>query len=140
MAPTRSPTSPSSGRAAPSSSSDAARTAAASASPSLTSLRSVLWAMPAPQSLTATGKPILPAAAPASSADCTSSSAGTGTPCRPSNAFDSASDSVGTTRSAPPLDVGLDGGAGVVEPAFGPGVPQHAGEFVVPAVGDATLG
>src|SRR5262245_44536846 len=70
------------------------------------------------------------AAAAASSAESTSSSAGTGMPCRASSALDSASERV--ANSADPLDVGLDRLAALVEPALAPGVADHGVEVRLP--------
>src|SRR5688500_14566772 len=76
------------------------------------------------------------AASAASSGESTSSSAGTGIPCRANSALDSASESVGIARSAGPLDVGLDRLAALVEPALAPGVADHGVEIGVPPVGN----
>ena len=70
------------------------RTASASRMFSLTSPRSVLWAMASPLSLTTTGKPSSVAAATASSAVATRRSPATGTPNPASSCFDSDSDRV----------------------------------------------
>ena len=101
---TRRVTAPSSGRAAASNSAAAERAAPASARPSRTRPRSVLWAMAAPHSLTATGQPSSCAAGATASASCTSRSSTTGRPYSRNRALDAASDRVrvgpGTGRHA----------------------------------------
>src|SRR2546428_5806377 len=80
-----------------------------------------------------------PAASAASSGVAPAASAGTGRPCRARSALDSASERVATAGSAP-LDVGLDGAPGLVEPALALGVLQHGGEVAVPAFGHPAPG
>lgn len=87
-------TSPSSGRAAASSSLAAVYTAAVSARPRRTRPRSVLWAMVSPHSFAATGKPRRCAATTAASGSSTVSSVANGTPKGANKAFESISDNV----------------------------------------------
>ena len=96
---TSTPTSPSSGGGRGQQVGGRGRTASASARPSRTRPRSVLWAMASPHSLATTGiadrRPRPTAAASGSATTC---SAGMGTPCAARSALDSASDRVRVPR------------------------------------------